>query len=86
MSLTWRFLTDRLFHGLIDLSDLDYHPGLKKCLDPFYDELNQLLNDCVFHQLLRDRFSDHALSAISFREWVVDVFSALEMITRLDKR
>ena len=74
---------DRLFHGLIDLSDLDYHPGLKSCLKPYYDEFTEQLNNTVFHHVLRNRFEEESLSAVGFREWILDVFNTLEMITRL---
>jgi hypothetical protein len=74
---------DRLFHGLIDLSDLDYHPELKKLISPYYEEIDKMLCQNIFNNILRDRFEGTSISAVMFREWIVEVFNTLEMITRL---
>ena len=74
---------DRLFHGLIDLSDLDYHPELKRIIEPFYKELLEYLNQDLFNHQLKNRFEETPLSAVLFREWIVDVFKSLESFTRL---
>ena len=74
---------DRLFHGLIDLSDLDYHPELKKLISPYYEEIDKMLCQNIFNNILRDRFEGKSISAVMFREWIVEVFNTLEMITRL---
>ena len=39
---------DRLFHGVLDLSDLDYHPKLKKLTVSFEAELFNLLDGHIF--------------------------------------
>lgn len=74
---------DRLFHSLIDLSDLDYHPELKRIIEPFYKELLEYLNQDLFNHQLKNRFEETPLSAVLFREWIVDVFKSLESFTRL---
>tara|TARA_B100000886_G_scaffold337407_1_gene298047 strand:- start:323 stop:1477 length:1155 start_codon:yes stop_codon:yes gene_type:complete len=74
---------DRLFHGIIDLSDLDYHPELKDLIKSFEVEFRELLEGGVFQNILSHGFGDRDFSNILFREWLADLFSALEMIARL---
>ena len=73
---------DRLFHGIIDLSDLDYHPELKRLVQPYKNEIEELLNGDIFKGILRGCDSDE-ISPILFREWIQEVFNTLEVITRL---
>ena len=74
---------DRLFHGIIDLSDLDYHPELKKLINPFYQKISKILNVEVFQLTLAEMDSGVLISPIKFREWISEVFNSLEVITRL---
>ena len=73
---------DRLFHGLFDLSDLDYHPEIKKIILPFERELYQILNKEIFRgeSIL---FFEYAHSPNCFRDWISNVFTLLENLSRL---
>ena len=74
---------ERLFHGIIDLSDLDFHPELKKVIKPYYQEIFHLLNEQFFQNILNDSFRETSFSVSLFREWVLDAFKTLEMVSRL---
>ena len=73
---------DRLFHGLFDLSDLDYHPKLKKLLSSFDHELHDLLAKKVLPYGVIKKASENRSPNI-FREHVNFVFGTIEHITRI---
>ena len=72
---------DRLFHGIFDLSDLDYHPKLKKLTISFEDELFGILDGHIFRHKNLAPLDEMAPNI--FREYLVNVFETVENMTRL---
>ena len=72
---------DRLFHGVLDLSDLDYHPKLKKLTVSFEAELFNLLDGHIFRH--KNLSPPDEMAPNIFREYLVNIFETVESMTRL---
>ena len=73
---------DRLFHGILDLSDLDYHPQLKKLIEPFESRLFEVLTEKIYHHKVL-LVGEQGKAPNLFREHIATVFECLEQLTRL---